>query len=112
MVFWAEQMYGTYALRPYDRTPELNQAMGVIRLFLRHRQPHLHGWVLYAHVARARGRQADPQAIVLQALREDPQSSGLCALLASPLGQVALDALALGFRVGGSSSSSCRRPHN
>jgi hypothetical protein len=78
-------MYAS-AFRPSDRTPQLNQAIGVIRIFLMHRQPMLQAWVLYAHVARARGQQADPKAIVLQALQQDPQSSALCSLLPSPLG--------------------------
>lgn len=91
-------MYGSiYPYRPYDASPELLRAMAVVRPFLRER-PQLHGRVLYAQVAKARGlQQYDPQAVVLQALRQEPPASGLCGLLASPLGQVALDALALEF---------------
>jgi hypothetical protein len=86
------------AFRPYDWTPELNQAVTAIRLFLR-REPHLYSRVQYEYVIqRAFGNvAADPMATVDSALRQDRSSLDLCALLASPLGEAALAALALEF---------------
>ncbi len=91
------RMYGhTYALRPYDATPELDRATAIVRQFL-YRYPDLHARVRYEEFARFAGRDPNPQGIVQQALRADVSSSNVCTVIASPIGQVAVLALRLEF---------------
>jgi hypothetical protein len=85
-------MYGTH-----DQLPRLNQAMTAVRGFLR-REPCLHMAVQAAYIAWACGWEAeDPNVMIGQALRRDPASVDVCAVLAGPLGQAALAALAFEF---------------
>src|SRR5438094_10303555 len=65
---------------------EVQKAKTAIRVF-QARNPMLHpavGWL---------ARATDPRAVVVDALRQQPNASQLCALITSPVGRLALQAL-------------------
>jgi|GEM_PF-4217913 len=77
---------------------EFQLAKSALRVFLRG-DPLLHARAQQARIASAsRWVEAqEPQAVVAQALRNQPNSDQLCQLLNSPVGQLALQALAFEF---------------
>jgi len=76
--------------------PEVNRAKSVLRPFLQ-LNPGLPALVRAEHLAGAFGRTPNPTGVAIQALSQEPNSGDLCQILASPVGQFALQELAVEF---------------